>query len=210
MLKKIGLTQRVENLPDRNERRDCLDQAWTTMLLDCGYTPVPLPNLTTDVPELLRAYGLGGLILTGGNDIADLPGARNTAPERDRFETLLLRHSAQEGMPLLGVCRGLQMLMRHYGGTLSPVGNHVACRHPLIVEDAPGAPLTDRDEINSFHDFGIARADLGSELVVLASAPDGSIEAVRHQRYNQWGIMWHPERDPSDPRDATLIRKIFG
>ena len=52
---KIGLTQRAEVIQDRNERRDCLDQAWTSLLLENSYLPIPLPNRVKDVDALIDA-----------------------------------------------------------------------------------------------------------------------------------------------------------
>lgn len=210
MAKKIGLTQRVESLSDRAERRDCLDQAWTILLSGLGYVPVPLPNLVRDVASIVSNSRLDGVILTGGNDLSHLEGATNVAPERDRLERELLSLAAEIQLPLLGVCRGFQMMVVHYGGELFRIGGHVACSHGIAVKEPNPGVLCDRDEVNSFHDFAVKPDAVGPELTILATATDGSVEAVKHGRYPQWGIMWHPERAPNDPRDGELISRIFG
>ena len=202
---KIGLTQRVEVLADRGERRDCLDQAWTRLLIGRGYHPIPLPNCVEDVDELVAELGLDGVILTGGNDLADVPGATNPAPERDAFERKLLECCAGLEIPALGVCRGLQMIVVHYGGRVCPVRGHVATRHGITGCEA----FADRVEVNSYHDFGICEDDLPADLRPMARAPDGSVEAVAHQDLPQWGIMWHPERAPQDQQDLVLISRLF-
>ena len=205
---RIGLTQRVEHLPDREERRDCLDQAWTPLLLALGFWPIPLPNCTDDPRALVDELQLHGIILTGGNDVNEAPGATRTAPERDRFERTLLSVCAETGLPVLGVCRGLQLLVIHYGGKLVPIPGHAATSHP--IRSRPGtSALTDREAVNSFHAFGIREETLSPEIEALATAPDGSVEAVRHRRFRQWGIMWHPERPPHDAQNATLLRALF-
>ena len=63
--------------------------------------------------------------------------------------------------------------------------------------------------MNSYHDFGVRPEDLGADLRVAATSPDGWVEAVAHPRCPQWGIMWHPERAPADARDAALLRALF-
>ncbi len=207
---KIGLTQRVEVLPNRGERRDCLDQAWTRLLAENGLVPVPLPNRVDDVDILFDRIGLDGIILTGGNDPAHLPGATNTAPERDAFERRLLQGCAARNIPVLGVCRGMQMLVDFHGGTITAIDNHRGRPHGIVVQSASDAMLIDREAVNSFHTYGVQASGIPDDLRILALAPDGTVEAVAHRRLRQWAVMWHPERSPHDPRDARLIRDLFG
>ena len=209
---RIGLTQRVEVSSSHGERRDCLDQAWTRLLCELDFTPVPLANCIKDVEQYVRHLQLDGVILTGGNDLVTTPGGTNLAPERDHFEDLLIKVCEQLRLPVFGVCRGLQMLVVRSGGQLSPVENHVACLHNSIgcVNSPPSYfGMTDRDAVNSFHNFGIKLDDLGKELDAIATAPDGTVEAVAHQTLRQAAVMWHPERAPKDPRDAQMIRCFF-
>ena len=209
-MRKIGLTQRVEFLTDRNEWRDCLDQSWAALLLDNGFLPIPLPNRAADAGALVRELGLDGAVLTGGNDLAHLPGAANTAPERDVFERKLLKVCTECAIPVLGVCRGLQMMVVHGGGKLVPVAGHVATNHPIAVHPCDGFPLTGREIVNSYHGHGVPAGGLGFDWQVAATAPDGSVEAVAHRHRPQWGVMWHPERPPHDPCDAALLCALFG
>ena len=208
-MKKIGLTLRVEHA---RERRDCLDQEWYKVLARNGLWPVPLPNVPDPpmgVGGLLEELDLAGVVLTGGNDLSSTPGARDPAPERDRFEAQVLDACAERGLPVLGVCRGFHMMISHYGGRLVPAEGHVATRHPLVVAPDCVLPLEDRDEVNSFHDFTVTVDGLGRELRVMASSSDGMVEAAAHAHLPQWGIMWHPEREPFDPRDADILRVLF-
>lgn len=206
---RIGLTQRVEVLPDRDECRDCLDQAWTHLLVNNGYWPIPLPNCVADVTALIEELALDGVILTGGNDLAWLANASNTAPQRDTFERELLNHCAWQGIPVLGVCRGLQMMATHYGSELMRVSDHVANCHAIQVDPSFDEILSDRDQVNSFHEWGLLRDGLGPDLQVVATAPDHTVEMIIHGTYPQIGIMWHPERAPSDERDLSLIHGLF-
>jgi putative glutamine amidotransferase len=206
---RLGLTQRVETVPGREERRDCLDQAWTRLLVQNAFRPVPLPNGASDAKAWIDELGLEGVILTGGNDLGRLPGATNAAPERDRFESRLLEACAERGLPVLGVCRGLQMLVSAAGGELQVVEDHVATRHGITARPRRGIPLADRDEVNSFHRFGIPADAVGRDLEAVAFAPDGSIEAVVHRSLPHWGIMWHPERSPQHREDLELLRALF-
>ncbi|MEA3347337.1 MAG: gamma-glutamyl-gamma-aminobutyrate hydrolase family protein [Candidatus Auribacterota bacterium] len=208
-MKIIGLTQRVEILKDRNERRDCLDQQWTNLLLKIGMLPVPLPNCVKDVEAMVLNLRIEGVILTGGNDLAGLSGAENIAPERDKLENELLNVCCLKNIPVLGVCRGFQMMVAHYGGKLVPVNGHTAISHGVAVQGEKLIPLSNRDSVNSFHNFGVKERDIGRGLAAVALAPDGTVEAIAHKQFPQWGIMWHPERQPYDEKDAVLIKELF-
>lgn len=200
-MKLIGLTQRVEDLPARRERRDCLDQAWTGLLLDNGFWPVPLPNRVGDTDKLLTLLGLSGVILTGGNDLG-------AAPERDAFENSLLESCARAKVPVLGVCRGLELMNAHYGGRLEPVSGHAAVTHELSPVPGAKVPFM-RARVNSYHGFGIPGEALAADLAAAAFAPDGTVEAAAHRSLPQWGIMWHPERGPREADDARLLKALF-
>ena len=210
-MKRIGITQRVEALPGRDERRDCLDQAWWDRLPPVGLLPIALPNRTDLALRIVREMGLEGLLISGGNDLEGLPGATAVAPERDACEAALLDHFAAHDLPVLGVCRGLQMMTMHYGGRLRRVSDHVRVMHALTTTAAAAdTPLHDGLKVNSFHGWGAMPEDLGAALLPLATCEDGTVEAVRHCALPQWAVMWHPERGAASDVDTAFLRVIFG
>lgn len=204
---RIGLTQRVESLPDRGERRDALDQAWLPWIAEGGDFALPIPNCLPDVEGFIREFELGAFVLTGGNDLAHLPDGVNPAPERDATEAAILDYATRTGCPVLAVCRGMQMLVVHSGGGLVPVVGHVGGAHALEKQASPW-PLRN-GRVNSFHDWGVGPDGVGPILEVLATAPDGTVEAVAHRTLPQVGIMWHPERAEPDPMDRELLRTLI-
>lgn len=207
---RIGLTQRADTVSGRDERRDALDQRWAELLDAAGYLPVAIPNLIADPQEFVAELDLALVILTGGNDIDALPGARNPAPERDEVERLLLAAAAAERTPVLGVCRGLQSMVHHSGGGLRPVSGHVARPHAIHLVAESRWPVRDGRVVNSFHDWAVTPADIGPDFVPLAVAPDGTVEAAYHRELPQVCVMWHPERAPEDADDLALIRALVG
>lgn len=207
---RIGITQRVDTVPGYGERRDALDQRWTDLLGRLGFVPVPIPNRIEDVAGFVTGCGLEGIVLSGGNDLASLgQQGTNVAPERDRTEAALIELCAERGIPILGVCRGLQMLNVHYGGSLSQMHGHVAQSHAISPVGSHGFRFP-AEPVNSFHNFGIMPEDLAPGLRPLCRVEDGSIEAVCHDAYPQWGIMWHPERyDTFRDSDLELLQHVF-
>lgn len=164
-----------------------------------------------DIPRYLDM--VEGLILTGGTDVdpcfyGEEPeaGLGPVVSDRDRFELPLLEEALRRRLPVLGVCRGMQVLNVGHGGTLyqdlpvKPVrhgtGTLIAAHHDIDVSDpelreAIGA----RTHVNSLHHQGISR--LGGGLEALARAPDGVIEALRGGP-DVFAVQWHPEQLPAD------------
>lgn len=207
---RVAITQRVEIVSGYGERRDCLDQAWTGLLAEAGCDLLPVPNALTNVNLWLEKQTVEALLLTGGNDLSHLPNASNSALERDKTETELLHWAAEYKIPVLGVCRGMQMLNHYLAGNLSPIKNHVAIKHKILPVKNE-ALCSAFSFVNSFHGWGIKPSDLSPSLRALAVAEDGTIEAVSHIELPWVGIMWHPERDNGleKSNDIALIKKVF-
>jgi putative glutamine amidotransferase len=198
-MKTVAISQRVAVEPKHGERRDCLDQAWMRLLHACDLLPVPVPNLPSLVGPLCDSAVIGGIVLTGGNDLAVYGG---DAPERDATEAMLLDLALTRRWPVMGICRGMQVIQHRFGVPLIRVEGHVAPRQVIRIEER-------ETEVNSFHTFGAF--ETLPPLEVWAVASDGVIKAIRHRQASVIGVMWHPERlDPFAERDLTLIRHHFG
>ena len=198
-MKAVAVTQRVSVIPAYGERRDCLDQAWTKFLAACGLLPVVLPNFAEAAVALCERAGVCGLVLTGGNDLAVLGG---DAPERDDAENAVLDWAQRRGLPVLGVCRGMQVIQQRFDIPLRRVEGHVAQRQVIRIAG-------ESKEVNSYHHF--AAFDTRPPLEVWAVADDGVVKAIRHAAEPLTGIMWHPERSaPFSPADVALFRQVFG
>lgn len=219
----IGITQRVSVVPEHGERRDALDQAWLGFFSACNLDPLIIPNRLTDPVAYAQKMGVEGIVLTGGNNFSDavktiqnrpvrnLPQSDDLVPERDVTEIALLKQSVENGWPVIGVCRGMQLLNLFYGGEISSVENHVGLYHNLTTRGGIGIPfeVTFDTTVNSFHDFGIHSSGMSSEFNILAQTGD-VIEAFVHRKYPHMGIMWHPERNVNPSvNDIYLFRNCF-
>lgn len=197
-MKVVAVSQRVAVVPAYGERRDCLDQAWTKFLVTCGLLPVLLPNVVEAALALCENFRIAGVVLTGGNDLAQLGG---DAPERDAVERAVLDLAEKRRMPVLGVCRGMQVIQQRFAIELRRVEGHVTPRQPIRIDGTP-------KEVNSYHHFGAYHSR--PPLDVWAVADDGVVEGIRHSTQPMTGIMWHPERfSPFLSSDLALFRRVF-
>ena len=208
-MRKVLITQRLVSNADYPEERDALDVRWAPLLREVGLVPVPVPS-AVNVDEFLAAVGdVAGLILSGGNDLA-VVNDNALSRRRDALEEALV--SRLGGVPILGVCRGLQFLGGRSGFSLVKVTGHTATRHVLKI-DPSSRWLREFDglEVNSYHSFSLSLQS-GERAGVrgVGFAPDGTIEALEHATDRTLGIMWHPEREsPFRPQDLHLLKEFF-
>lgn len=187
------------------DRLDALDQSWTTLLEEADLTPLPIPNRCRNVVSLLDRSSVSGLILTGGNDLGIVGG---DATERDETELCALRHAVAHGLPVLGVCRGAQLVVHAFGGRVVAVEGHAGTCHALEARPTrfgqiPGA-------VRSYHNFGFVQGDMPEALSISATAPDGGVESVEHRTLPLLAVMWHPERDQAIRTvSIAMLRRLF-
>jgi N5-(cytidine 5'-diphosphoramidyl)-L-glutamine hydrolase len=213
-LRPLLLSQRLVACEGRDEVRECLDRRWGPFLRAAGLLPVPLASGLPPEEYFERSsferLAPVGVLLTGGNDLAVI-GGDGLSAERDAFETAVLGLARRRGLPVLGVCRGMQLMTHLAGFAIERCSGHVATEHALEpVGTARHAALREPQAANSYHQF-TARARQPSELRVVLRSADGEAEAVEHADEPLVGIMWHPERY-AVPRsiDLDLFRQVFG
>jgi putative glutamine amidotransferase len=192
-MKKIALTQRLIKNNSYNETREALDINWGKLIDVLGFIPIILPILYD-----YKSLDIDGIILTGGNDLNIVSGDE-TDKIRDDFEYSLLNFCINKNIPVLGICRGMQVINAYFGGSLKKVENHVGASHVL----------DNGRTVNSFHNYAIDK--LGMGLRITARSTDGIIEELHHTKYNIFGQMHHPERmSPFDDNDLDFMKNLFG
>ena len=197
--KTVIYTQRMEFVEDYGERRDCADQNIPHFLEECGYLPIPVPNVLAQLEEWVERIEPVGILLTGGNSLVKYGG---NAPERDKTDQALIDMGIKKGIPIYGFCRGMQSILEYFGCELVQVQKHVALRHP--VDGIWGQAV-----VNSYHNQGCFQVK--EPLIVTQKAEDGVIEAVECQKFRLVASMWHPEREyPFSSADMVRIQRLFG
>jgi putative glutamine amidotransferase len=205
------------------DRLHSLSAHYTDSLIEAGMTPVMFPGGQPEEVAGRLVSAVDGLLLSGGDDIdpstygEEGTDSKGNDPAVDRFEIALIREARVQGKPVLGICRGLQILNVALGGTLSQeITAEDSTHEPFIegtdpevwesrrhlvrfVEDSLVASAYGADEakVNSLHHQGLA--DLAPDLIVEALAEDGLIEGARYA--GDWwalGVQWHPERLDGD------------
>lgn len=210
--------------PRRTDERErvALSVAYVHALTRAGLVPLIVPPVLDAADAAAVLAPVAGLVLTGGEDVAPArygaaphPRLQPPDPSRDGIELALFGESQRRRLPVLAICRGIQLVNVALGGTLwqdlpserpGPVAHEGATtRHDLRI--APGSLVgrtlnAARTSVNSRHHQAIR--DLAPALQATAWADDGVIEAVEPAETGApWliGVQWHPE----DLTEAALF-----
>ncbi len=217
----IVVSQRVTYDAPRKTYRDALDQRYIPYFERFNILPLPFSNFSTRFEDYFKTFPIQGIILTGGEDIHSyLYGERqrytiDSWPQRDTTEINLIAHGIKNNLPILGICRGIQMLNVYFHGKLIQdipqqlphAQDHMNTAHEvrLLEERVERYLETKIFPVNSYHHQAITHETLAPELHAFACTGE-VIEGVYHPHYKIAGIQWHPEREGSTPAiDAKLM-----
>ena len=213
-----------------------LEQDMARYLSRFGAFPVLIPNLEgEEMDQFLSSFD--GFVFQGGTDISPLsygePPLQNSKwpgdPVRDDYELKVLDYAIKQGKPVLGICRGMQLLNIYFGGTLfqdisTQYSEQVLHRDAMAYDKVrhqvsfPEGSLLDvlhgqQSEywVNSVHHQGIK--DVGKDLEVLAySIEDQLIEALQWSKESPgkvMGVQWHPEFFRYHPQELIDGDKVY-
>ena len=157
------------------ERFQGVSDSLLRLVKDSGLSPLSVNSKTElDSITFLNPHLV---IFTGGESVG-------INRERDQFELSLLDWCLKKQVPILGICRGMQLIVRFFGGRIAPIEGHVRRNHK-VAGNFSGI-------VNSYHELGIFSVPPGFK--VEARAEDNSVEAILNPEKKCLGILWHPER----------------
>ncbi|MEJ6347755.1 gamma-glutamyl-gamma-aminobutyrate hydrolase family protein [Holzapfeliella sp. He02] len=218
-----------EGAPFPGYRRSYVNEDYVTSVSDNGGIPfiIPLTNDASVIKQQIDA--VDALILSGGHDVSprfyhEEPKANlgDISPERDEFDFALLKYAEEKQIPVLGICRGAQIMNVFHGGSLhqdlsyrsEDSLKHNQQKHPDMtthsVNIAPDSKLFDslkttQTLVNSFHHQVINQ--LADTFVVSATASDGVIEGFESPTHPfLLAVQWHPEMLH---RRSELMNQLF-
>jgi putative glutamine amidotransferase len=196
-----------------DQRADLLPSQYAAAVVSCGGVPLLLPPVETAGAADAVVARLDGLVISGGADVDPAqydaephPRTANWRPDRDAWELALLTAADAAGLPVLGVCRGMQLMAVHGGGTLdqhtpdlvghedhSPGGDTYGTVRVKTESGTRVAGLVGDSLEVSCHHHQSVRTHPG--LVPVARAADGLLEAVERPGERFWlAVQWHPEQ----------------
>ena len=215
----------------RSVARIHTNAAYVHALEQAGCAPLLLPPLASADAVGAAARAAHGVLLTGGEDVdparygAERQAATDPAnAERDAMELRLVAEARHRRVPVLAICRGVQLLNVACGGTLV---QHLPDERPRTLDHAPDVPRARRAHdvtvdgesrlaaalgatrvaVNSLHHQAVQR--VGAGLRVSARSSDGVVEGLEAEHTGWWavGVQWHPEElvDDGQPWDRALF-----
>lgn len=208
----IAVTSAIESIPTGfGVELDCtkLASAYTNAIYNAGGQPVVMP-VTEDPPTHLLAK-MDGVLLTGGADIdphlygeQPIPGVYGVDRRRDNFETQIYREAIASGMPVLALCRGMQLVNILRGGTLFQQledgldhwqkSEPWTTSHDIDIDPtsalAKSLACHGALSVNSYHHQGLKT--IGSDLKVVAVCGD-VVEGMEAEDADLIAVQWHPE-----------------
>lgn len=207
-MKKIAITQRLLENESYFEIRETLDIKYSEFVKECGFLPIILPY-EVEFEEYFKNIDISGVILTGGNDLNSC-NPNILSQKRDKFEKQLLDYCISLNIPILGVCRGMQLIADYFNCTFNKVSNQINIKHELVVNEKSkyNLYLNKLDYVNSYHNYSIEK--ISNELIISGTNKDGVIKAIEHKKYKIFAQMWHSERENVfNINEINLVKFFF-
>lgn len=215
---------------NRRDGLSCIAETYIQSILDAGGAPILIPVITDIKALTVLVDDLDGLLVSGGGDINPLYVGEEPIPQlqdvdtfRDEYDLVLIRLASNRQIPIMGICRGHQMINVAFGGSVyqdiyaQTENELIKHSQTLPREQASHSVAIDTHSklfqlikeknilVNSFHHQAIK--DIAPEFIASATAPDGINEAMEHLEKNIYNVQWHPEA--MAPHGDELMKSLF-
>ena len=212
-------------------KRAYVNKDYVDAVVRAGGVPLIIPFTTNKEVIISQAQLIDGLILSGGHDINPYNYGQEPSqkigeifPERDIYEMILLEESKKRDIPILGICRGFQLINVAAGGTLyqdlslipgnilkhNQVSNPTLKTHKIEIKKNSfiSSIFGKETMVNSFHHQAIDK--VANDFIVVARASDGVVEAIEHKTYKFLvAVQWHPEMLAVNCEKARVLFSKF-
>jgi gamma-glutamyl-gamma-aminobutyrate hydrolase PuuD len=221
----VLITQRIYEL-----KKDLLvtglENDYAFYLEKLGINFILLPLIKNDIKKYLNQFPITHIILTGGNDISpsfynqEVVFTSGSSMQRDALEYEVLNYAVANKLPVLGICRGMQLLNVYFGGSLIQSISHFFNseqhlpnkRHyvKLIEENIVKEFAENEIEVNSYHNQAVLDTSLANDLCIFAIDKQLNIvEGLKHKSLPIAGIQWHPEREKESKKIDDFLMVNF-
>lgn len=217
---------------NRKDGLSCIADTYVQSVLKAGGAPVLIPVITDMEALTAIVSGLDGLLMSGGGDINPLYVGEEPVPQlqdvdtfRDEFDLILLRLATNRQLPVMGICRGHQLINVAFSGSVyqdihsqheatlfkhSQTMPREQASHSIRITDTSSRlfDLLKKEPdifVNSFHHQAVK--DIAPEFKETAVAPDGINEAMEHPEKEIFSVQWHPEAMAAN--DDELMLELF-
>ena len=198
---KIGITSNIKKY--YKGYIDFIDHYWINFFEKKKIEYKLIPNSKYLSEKILKKIDI--LILTGGNDIIS---KKKESIIRNKIEINLINKAIKKKIPILGICRGAQLLNIKFGGRISKVKNQMRTRHNIYFykNDIIKKNILN---VNSFHNYGIKHKDFSKKFKIIATDNDQNIEMFISKKNKIIATMWHPEREKSKTILINLLSQLI-
>ena len=195
---KIGITSNIKEY--YKGYIDFIDHYWLNYFEKKNINYYLIPNKKNLSIKEIEKINL--LIIPGGNNVSNI---LRTSKIRNSIEINLIKICLKKNIPILGICRGAQLLNKNFGGKIKKVKNHMRTRHKIFFTDNKIIKKNFLN-VNSFHNYGIKKNDLSKVFNMLAIDKDENIEMFISNNKKIIATMWHPEREKNTQILDNLIK----